>query len=167
MLIFLISNLGFAQFKKNNFVICPQLPYSGLHSTYSDDVYNYNIKQNQYFRSTFQYFFNSRLAIGFLFDSFQKNYKVNSNNSSQDKKENSFSFTPEIQFNILNAKFTPYIKVKIGNLNYTKLIFDNPQSSKVYNVYTLSTFKAYENNKSRFLIPTFGLSYLIRFNLLL
>lgn len=144
-----ISFSGFSQNEKGDFVI-------GIHPYILDQKFTEN--QNRFVLGTTAHFYlNDRLSIGALLRGYYHNYNpVIANQFYQ--STTSFIIQPELQYNFLKTRLTPFARVSIFEIGYLNTFYDNPVIP--VDIRRLSNLNFI--NKLPFLELNVGLSYFVK-----
>ena len=149
ILLLMGSFSGFSQTAKGDFVI-------GVHPYILDQKFTEN--QNRFvLGSTAHFYLNDRLSIGALLRGYYSNYNPASASQFY-QSTTSIIFQPELQYNFLKTRLTPFARVSLLEIGYLNVFYDNPNTPVNFRRISQLNFI----NNLPFLELNIGLSYFLK-----
>ena len=121
ILLLMSSFSGYSQTEKGDFVITPMVGWNTIKidNTSEKDAFRVN------FPVGFHKYLNDRLAVGLLFYFDYYSEKPNVTNLFQFNTTR-IGILPEIRYNFLKTRLTPFIAGRISDIGYVTQFYDNP-----------------------------------------
>ena len=152
ILLLMCSFSGFSQTEKGDWVITPTM---GMDSYRKDDKINYS-RASFSFPISIHKYLSDRLAVGLINEFYYYNFQPSTTSTLFYTSNWQISIKPEIRYNILKTRFTPYVSAKVGFWYWGSQFQDNPTLPVVFR--RISAFETYSPN---FQIDI-GVSYFIK-----
>ena len=152
ILLLMCSLSGFSQTEKGDFVITPTV---GLDTYRENNTIDYSQTRFSFPISIHKYV-SDRFAVGISNEFYYYNFQPNTTSTLFYMSNWQISIKPEIRYNILKTRFTPYVSTKVGFWYWGSQFQDNPTIPVVYR--RISAFETYSPN---FQIDI-GVSYFIK-----
>jgi hypothetical protein len=134
-----ISLSGFSQTEKRDFVITPTVGRSTYATSTDADR---SISQIR-FPIEFHKYLSNRFAVGFRIYGFYQSMKPNITNQFE-QNDTQINISPEIRYNFLKTKLTPFVTGRILDFGYNNTFYDNPNTPvalrRISNFYFSSGF---------------------------
>ena len=123
ILLLMGSFSGFSQTEKGDFVITPTVGWSTFGT--SDDT-DRSISQLR-LPIEFHKYLSDRFAVGFKVYGFYQSIKPNITTQFQ-QNDTQINISPEVRYNFLKTKLTPFVCGKISDFGYISRFYDNPNT---------------------------------------
>jgi hypothetical protein len=151
-----ISLSGFSQTEKGDWVITPTV---GMDSYRKGDGIYYS--QNFSFPTSIHKYLSDRFAVGIVNEFYYQNSQPNAASNSFYRSNWQISIKPEIRYNILKTRFTPYVSAKVGFWYWGSQFYDIPtipvELRRMSNFVTYSPNFQIDLGASYFIKERFGL----------